>query len=88
MPSAYVLINCEQGFENKIVKGLEQIPEIVEISEVDGTYDMIVKVRANNNDKLKEIIDLKIRRLELVKYTLTLIAMESVSFSNHASKED
>ena len=76
MPSAYVLINCEQGFENKIVKGLEQIPEIVEISEVDGTYDMIVKVRANNNDKLKEIIDLKIRRLELVKYTLTLIAME------------
>ena len=88
MPSAYVLINCELGFENKIVKGLEQIPEIVEISEVDGTYDMIVKVRANNNDKLKEIIDLKIRRLELVKYTLTLIAMESVSFSNHASKED
>jgi DNA-binding Lrp family transcriptional regulator len=88
MPSAYVLINCEQGFENKIVKGLEQIPEIVEISEVDGTYDMIVKVRANNLDKLKEIIDLKIRRLELVKYTLTLIAMESVSFSNHASKED
>jgi DNA-binding Lrp family transcriptional regulator len=87
MPSAYVLINCELGFENKIVKGLEQIPEIVEISEVDGTYDMIVKVRANNLDKLREIIDLKIRRLELVKYTLTLIAMESVSLSNDASKE-
>jgi DNA-binding Lrp family transcriptional regulator len=87
MPSAYVLINCELGFENKIVKGLEQIPEIVEISEVDGTYDMIVKVRANNLDKLREIIDLKIRRLELVKYTLTLIAMESVSLSNDASKD-
>jgi DNA-binding Lrp family transcriptional regulator len=87
MPSAYVLINCELGFENKIVKGLEQIPEIVEISEVDGTYDMIVKVRANNLDKLREIIDLKIRRLELVKYTLTLIAMESVNLSNDASKE-
>jgi DNA-binding Lrp family transcriptional regulator len=87
MPSAYVLINCELGFEDKIVKGLEQIPEIVEISEVDGTYDMIVKVRANNLDKLREIIDLKIRRLELVKYTLTLIAMESVSLSNDASKE-
>jgi DNA-binding Lrp family transcriptional regulator len=87
MPSAYVLINCELGFENKIVKGLEQIPEIVEISEVDGTYDMIVTVRANNLDKLREIIDLKIRRLELVKYTLTLIAMESVSLSNDASKE-
>ena len=87
MPSAYVLINCELGFENKIVKGLEQIPEIVEISEVDGTYDMIVKVSANSLDKLREIIDLKIRRLELVKYTLTLIAMESVSLSNDASKE-
>jgi len=87
MPSAYVLINCELGFENKIVKGLEQIPEIVEISEVDGTYDMIVKVRANNLDKLRENIDLKIRRLELVKYTLTLIAMEYVNLSNDASKE-
>ena len=45
MPSAYVLINCEPGFENEIIKGLEQIPEMVEISKVDGTYDMIAKVR-------------------------------------------
>lgn len=87
MPSAYVLINCEPGFENKSVKGLEHIPEIVEISEVDGTYDIIAKVRANNLDKIKEIIDLKIRRLESVKYTLTLIAMESLSFSKDASGE-
>jgi DNA-binding Lrp family transcriptional regulator len=48
---------------------------------------MIAKVRANNIDKIKEIIDLKIRRLELVKYTLTLIAMESVSFSHDASRK-
>lgn len=87
MPSAYVLINCEPGFENEIIKGLEQILEIVEISKVDGTYDMIAKVRANNIDKIKEIIDLKIRRLEIVKYTLTLIAMESVSFSDDVSRK-
>ena len=76
MPTAFVLINCELGEEEKIIKQLRNVDEI-EVTRIAGVYDIIVKVSANNIDKLKEIITNNIRRIEKVKSTLTLIVSNS-----------
>ena len=48
------------------------------MSIVDGSYDIITKITADTVDKIKEVIGLKIRRIEQIRATLTLIAMEEV----------
>jgi DNA-binding Lrp family transcriptional regulator len=76
MPIAYVLINCESGSESIIIRELKRLSQVVEVSKVDGSYDLIVKVTADTVDKVKEVISLKIRGFEQIRTTLTLIAME------------
>ena len=79
MPTAYVLINCEYGFEEEIMKELRELPEFVEVYQAYGSYDLIAKVSADTIDKLKETITWHIRRTDKIKSTLTLIAIEAQS---------
>jgi DNA-binding Lrp family transcriptional regulator len=76
MPIAYVLINCESGSESIIIRELKRLSQVVEVSKVDGSYDLIAKIKADTVDKVKEVISLKIRGFEQIRTTLTLIAME------------
>jgi DNA-binding Lrp family transcriptional regulator len=76
MPSAYVLINCENHSEGEIIKELRKLPESVEVYQAYGSYDLIAKVSTDIIDKLKETISWRIRRNEKIKSTLTLIAIE------------
>ena len=78
-PSAYVLIDCEQGFEEETIKELKQLPEIVEVYQTLGAYDLIAKVSADTFDKLTEIITWRIRRIDRIRSTITLIAIECQS---------
>jgi DNA-binding Lrp family transcriptional regulator len=77
MPTAYVLINCDLNSETKIIEELKDLPELVEISKVVGSYDMVAKVTADTVEKFKEVIDLRIRGTEEIRSTLTLIFMEA-----------
>jgi DNA-binding Lrp family transcriptional regulator len=43
---------------------------------VYGVYDIVAKVEADSMDKLKEIVTWKIRRLDKVRSTLTMIVVE------------
>jgi DNA-binding Lrp family transcriptional regulator len=49
---------------------------VEEVSEVNGIYDIIVKINSDSNDKLKETITTGIRRIDIVRSTLTLIVIE------------
>jgi DNA-binding Lrp family transcriptional regulator len=76
MPSAYMLINCENHSEGEIIKELRKLPESVEVYQVYGSYDLIAKVSTDTIDKLKETVSWRIRRNEKIKSTLTLITIE------------
>ncbi len=76
MPQAFVLINSEIGAEDELLKELEKLESIKEAYSVYGVYDIIVKVEAETMEKLKEIVTWKIRRLDKVRSTLTMIVME------------
>lgn len=76
MPSAYVLVNTEIGFEDEVLSQLKNTPNIKEANVVYGIYDIVARVEAENMDKLKETITWKIRRLDKVRSTLTMIIIE------------
>ncbi len=77
LPQAFVLINSEIGAEDELLKELKGIENVKEAYSVYGVYDIVVKVEAETMDKLKEIVTWKIRRLDKVRSTLTMIVMES-----------
>jgi DNA-binding Lrp family transcriptional regulator len=75
MPSSYVLINTETGFEDEVLKELKKMPNIKEAYVVYGVYDIVAKLEAEDLNKLKELVALGIRRLEKVCSTLTMIVV-------------
>jgi DNA-binding Lrp family transcriptional regulator len=76
MPTAYVLINCDLGSEEEIIKQVKKLPEVVEVSGVYGVYDIVLKVKGETMDKLRETITWHIRRIDKVRSTLTMIVIE------------
>ena len=48
-----------------------------EVYVVYGVYDIVAKIEADTMEKVKETITWKIRRLEKVRSTLTMIVVES-----------
>ncbi len=76
MHVAFVLINAEIGAEDEVINALNKITNVVEAHVVYGAYDIVAKVSAESMNRLKEIITWKIRRLDKVRTTLTMIVME------------
>lgn len=76
MPIAFVLINAEIGSEADVLKELRKVEGVVEAYSVYGVYDVVAKIQADTMDKLKEIVTWHVRRLEKVRSTLTMIAVE------------
>jgi DNA-binding Lrp family transcriptional regulator len=75
MATAYVLINTELGHEAEVVKELKMIVGISEIYLVYGVYDIIGRIEAETMEELKNIISWKVRRIQRVRSTLTMIVM-------------
>lgn len=73
MERAYVLINCDTGYEESIIKELKKMDSIKEIHGTLGVYDIIAKVESENQEELKEAIIGDIRKLTNIKSTLTLM---------------
>ncbi len=76
MPQAFVLINVESGAEEDLVKELKKIEGVEEAYYSYGVYDIIAKIKSDSMEKLKEMVTHKIRILNRVRSTLTLIMME------------
>jgi len=76
---AFVLINADLGAEEDLVKQLKDIPNVEEVYVVYGVYDIVAKVKSDTMDKVKETITWKVRRLDRVRSTLTMIVVEGDS---------
>lgn len=76
MITAYVLINCEIGSEEKVFSELKLINKIKETREVFGAYDIITKIEASSVDAIKDIIATKIRGMDRIRSILTLMGSE------------
>lgn len=73
MKIAYVLLNTELGQESTVEKSLKDVPEVKKVYAIYGVYDFIVKIEAAGMSELKDIITTKIRRIQNIRSSLTLI---------------
>jgi DNA-binding Lrp family transcriptional regulator len=76
MPTAYVLLNCDLGSEGDIMKKIRDVPGVIEVTNVAGVYDIVVRISSDNMDKLREIIKLNIKKIDKVRSTITMIVTE------------
>lgn len=71
--SAFVMITCED-YSETLVKTLKSISEIKEIQHTCGNYDVIVKIETDSAKSMREIISMKIRKIEKIRTTTILIS--------------
>ncbi len=75
MVSAYVLINCDIGSEEDVISHLKTIDGVKEVHGTFGAYDVIVKMESDNHDTLRDTLTWKIRKMERIRSTLTLMTV-------------
>ena len=76
MATAYVLINCELGSEESIISQLKNLDGIIEVHGTFGAYDILAKIESGTVEALRETITWKIRKIEKIRSTLTLMGIE------------
>jgi DNA-binding Lrp family transcriptional regulator len=73
MTSAFLFINAEFLFVEDVINKLKEIPEIVDVYRVQGIYDIIARVNSDTEEKLKELVSERIRRIDKITGTVTVI---------------
>ncbi len=73
MEMAYVLIVSETGSEQHVIEKLLMIDEIKDVNRVWGAYDVVVKVVGPTSVAVREIIKEKIRMIDGIKTTYSLM---------------
>jgi len=81
VPTAYVLINSDLGTDESIISKIKEIlkdEKDVEFTTqgVYGIYDIVLKISSDNTDVLRNIITYKIRKINKVQSTLTMMVVE------------
>ncbi len=76
MTMAFVLINSEVGIEKEVAERLREIPSVRDIWEVYGAYDIVIRVEVESLSELKGTLGIKIRRLDGVRSTFTMIVID------------
>jgi len=71
--TAYILINCELGSEESIIQELKNLDGVIEVHGTFGAYDILAKIESTTVDALREVITWKIRKIDQIRSTLTLM---------------
>ena len=73
----YVGVNLDKGYMyREVVRELEKIPEVVECHFTTGPYSILIKVYAQDNQHLMELLNDQIQHISGVSGTETLISLE------------
>ena len=74
MNRAYVVIKTKFGCEKDVKESLLCIPEVKEVHEVHGVYDLVVQLEASKFIKIEKTVSEKVSSLDNVRSTLTMCA--------------
>ena len=81
VPTAYVLLNSDLGSDQAIISKVKEILDNeenikYEVQGVYGVYDIVLKVTSDNSEKLRGVITNKIRKIDKVQSTLTMMVIQ------------
>jgi DNA-binding Lrp family transcriptional regulator len=70
------LINVESGAEKEVTANLRTIKNVKDVYFVFGVFDFVVKVQGDSVKELKDTITWRIRRLDRIVSTQTMMIMD------------
>jgi DNA-binding Lrp family transcriptional regulator len=76
MPTAYVLINCDFDHRDKAMKGVNELPGILESAELDTAYDILIKLNLGTVEELQETIKRHIEKIPHIQSIVTLVTIQ------------
>ncbi len=76
MPTAYILVNCTLGSEEKLINEIAKFPDVKEVRGTYGVHDIFVKVKSENTEAMNHVITNKIRKIPGITSTVTLVVIE------------
>lgn len=83
MVKAYVLANCDIGSERCVIEELMIIPCVKEAHDIMGAYDIVTETESSSSEELQKTITMKIRKIGMIKSTLTLVGIDSQRYSKY-----
>ncbi|MGB6464490.1 MAG: Lrp/AsnC family transcriptional regulator [Nitrosotalea sp.] len=69
-------INRDPKLKDQIHKSLLKTPEVIEISEVTGRFDILITLRATNLEELHTVAIEKIGKIEGIQNTETFVELQ------------
>ena len=72
METAYVLVKSEMAHEMDVMNEILKLDGVKEVKGTFGVYDIFVKIEADSEEKIQNLITKKIRHLNHVVSTTTL----------------
>jgi Lrp/AsnC family transcriptional regulator for asnA, asnC and gidA len=72
-------INMDSKLRENVLNELFKIPEVREVSEVTGRFDVLVTMNARSLDEMHQLISEKVGRIEGVQKTETFIEMRKTA---------
>lgn len=79
MVTAFVLLNADHGKVNEVADALARMEGVAEVHSVAGRYDLIAILRVRRNEDLADLVTDKIRQLEGIEASETLIGFRVIS---------
>ena len=76
MTKAYVLINCDLGSEDDMIRDIKKLEYVKDVTGTFGAYDIVARIEADTQEQLREAITWKIRKKKKIRSTLTLMEVE------------
>jgi DNA-binding Lrp family transcriptional regulator len=76
MPTAYILVNCTLGSEERIISEISNLPDVKEVRGTYGVHDVFAKVKSDNTEAMNHTITNKIRKISGITSTVTLVVIE------------
>jgi DNA-binding Lrp family transcriptional regulator len=75
MPIAFVFINTDTAAMPEVLNKVKTIEGVEEAATVYGVYDIVAKVKTETMDRLKNIITYKIRMIDHIRETNTVLVV-------------
>lgn len=75
---AFVGINLSKGSRDEVLVSLSQLEEILELHEMYGQFDLLVKIRSRNLEEMRDIIANKISKIPQITEAQSMMVLKTI----------
>ena len=75
---AFVGINLSKGSRDEVLVALSQLEEILELHEMYGQFDLLVKIRSRNLEEMRDIIANKIGKIPQITEAQSMMVLKTI----------